>query len=219
MTRKTEVLQGVAGGVAFIVYYNIFKDSGLGGVGSFIIGLGVAALAYWGLGRIIGNKKPQAVTTPQQQQTEIDYQKVVGVSREEFQKAIQEGYGYVHSLQRSSLNIQNANVKQSILVLCGKSTELFKSIEHKPVKLSVIKRMTSYLQEASELLVDYASIINTNVSSPEIEKGIQGLESFLQKLTQTIEEQIVDIQEDKVQNLNMRIQALEDVMKMERDMM
>jgi 5-bromo-4-chloroindolyl phosphate hydrolysis protein len=215
MMKRPGILQGIASVIAFIVYLNIADGSGIGDVPNYLIGTVVATLVYWGVGRMLGNQTTKK-NQPPQQHSNIDYQKVVGVPYAEFYQAITEGYGYVHSLQRSSLSIQHVEVKAHILLLCAKSSELFKSIEQKPVRLSVIKRMSSYLQEASELIREYEGILNTNVSSPDIEQGIQRLESFIQNLTETIEAQIIDLQEDKIQNLTMRIQALEDVMKIER---
>ncbi|HBD93794.1 MAG: hypothetical protein A2015_00815 [Spirochaetes bacterium GWF1_31_7] len=188
---------GIIGGGLFL-FFLLFLDLSI--VPSIIAG----AAGYAGGALAFGGKKKELEFIAE------------GVTQEKLDEILKQGNLKVKVLKDLEAKITNKVVTQKIEGIIEVVEKIFDDLKKDPKDVKTARQFLIYYLDATiNILERYHSICSTNISSIEIKKSLDNVESLLDTIKDGFEKQLIKLLNDDILDLDTEIKLLDQTMKSE----
>ena len=110
----------------------------------------------------------------------------------------------------------NGQVKSKVIKICDISEEIFENVKKKPTNIREVKKVFFYyLDTLDNILSLYIDLSNQKVNNSEVFIRLNKVEKILDEVLIVFEKYLEKSFENKLFNLDVEIQLLQETMKME----
>ena len=107
-------------------------------------------------------------------------------------------------------------MKEKVKRLCEISEQILENVKNNPQNIKAVKRVFSYYLETTDKILDiYTELSNQEIQSIEMEARLKKVESILDLIISIFKQYLERSIESKVIDLDIEIELLEKVIKME----